>query len=239
MQGGEGQGFGVQSGLRVDTGFRGDPGLRGDTGFRGGGGVDVVDVVGEDFRGNAVRFGEGGILFPRADEDLLEGGFTVVLGEGGFRGDAAEFGVVDDLFDSRFGGELGVLRGEAREVDGGDLKAVEEKAGAARIDLVEGDAGENLCDGELDGGTILDEGQVEGGTAAFALTGVLEGAAGGVVEVAEGFPAEADAAALAAVGVDVAALEAFGLRYVDEVCVWHVSSPPTRVTCAKYSIERS
>ncbi len=120
--------------------------------------------------------------------------------------------MLDDLFKGRFGCGWGLLRGgEAGEVDAGDLEAVEEEAGAAGVELLEGDAGEDGGDGLLDGGAVFDEGEVEGGAAAFTLAGVLEGAAGGVVEVAEGFAAEAGAAALAAVGVDVAAAEACGV----------------------------
>ena len=52
-----------------------------------------------------------------------------------------------------------------REVDGGDLEAVEQEAGAAGVDLVGGDAAEDLADGELDGGAVFGEGEVEGGAA--------------------------------------------------------------------------
>jgi hypothetical protein len=57
--------------------------------------------------------------------------------------------------------------------------------------------------------------------------------AGGVVVVAEGFVAEADAAAAVAVGEDVAALVAFGFGLY---CFVHFDLPPhLGVLMAKYS----
>ena len=97
----------------------------------------------------------------------------------------------------------------AGEVGAGDLEAVEEEAGAARVDLVAGDAAEDFSDGELDGGAVFGHGEVEVGLLGSALVWVLDGAAGGVVVVAEVFVAEAGAAAAVAVGEDVAALVAF------------------------------
>jgi hypothetical protein len=97
------------------------------------------------------------------------------------------------------------------EVEAGDLEAVEEQACAAGIDLVGGDALEDLADGELDGGLVFGQGQVEVGAAVLAVARVGDGAAGGVVVVAEVFSAEAWAAAAVAVGEDVAALVAFRL----------------------------
>jgi hypothetical protein len=95
------------------------------------------------------------------------------------------------------------------EVEAGDLEAVEEEAGATGVDVVGGDALENLPDGLLDRGTVFGEREVEGGAAALALMRVVDGSSGGVVVVAEVFAAEAGAAAAVAVGEDVAALEAF------------------------------
>ena len=110
------------------------------------------------------------------------------------------------------------------EVEAGDLEAVEEKAGAAGIDLIGGDALEDLADRVLDGRTIvgIGEGEFEGGAAGSA--GVGCGFAGGVVVVAEVLSAQAGAAAAVAVGEDVAALEALwcvGAGLDDGV--WHVS----------------
>jgi hypothetical protein len=74
------------------------------------------------------------------------------------------------------------------------------------------------ADGELDGGAVLGQREVQDwlrvhlsrGTAAARRMGLVCGAAGGVVVVAEVFVAKAGAAAAAAVGEDVAALEAAG-----------------------------
>ena len=88
------------------------------------------------------------------------------------------------------------------------MEAVEEEAGAAGVDLVAGDAAEDLADGELDGGAVFGHGEVEVGLVGSALTWVLHGAAGGVVVVAEVLVAKAGAGAAASVGEDVAALVA-------------------------------
>ena len=130
------------------------------------------------------------------------------------------------------GGLPGVLAGVAvagggfgfGEVEAGDLEAVEEQACSARVDLVGGDALEDLADGVLDGGPVFGERQVEGGSAALALGGVRDGFAGGVVVVAEVFSAEAWAAAAGAVDEDVAALVAFRFGVVHFV-------PSPRGTC--------
>ena len=63
---------------------------------------------------------------------------------------------------------------------------------------------EDDADGGLDGAAVFGEGEVEAGFLAEGLA--WGGFAGGVVVVAEGFSAEADAAAAVAVGEDVAAL---------------------------------
>jgi hypothetical protein len=96
------------------------------------------------------------------------------------------------------------------EVEAGDLEAVEEEAGAARVDVIGGDALEDLADGVLDRGSVFGERDFEGGAAAVTGAGVLRGSSRGVVVVAEVFRAEAWAAAAVAVGEDVAALVAFG-----------------------------
>jgi hypothetical protein len=162
--------------------------------------------------------GEGGgermARFPLVGhfEETLDGAFGfdgfVVLGGWG---EGAVDGVVDELGD----GLLGVLFGVGfGEIEAGDLEAVEEEAGAAGIDLVGGDAAEDFADGELEAGAfgeIAGVGEGEGGLTAAAAGRVLDGAAGGVVEVAEVFGAECGRGAAAAVGEDVAALEARGL----------------------------
>jgi hypothetical protein len=104
------------------------------------------------------------------------------------------------------------------EVEAGDLEAVEEESGAAGVDVVGGDALEDLADGGLDGGAVFGQRQVEGGAAAAALVWVGDGFSGGVVVVAELFLAEAGARTAASVGEDVAALVLF-------LCFLHGPSP--------------
>ena len=96
------------------------------------------------------------------------------------------------------------------EIEAGDLEAVEEEAGAAGVDVIGGDALEDLADGVLDGGAVFGERDLEGGAAGSTGVAVGRGFAGGVVVVAEVFAAEARAAAAVAVGEDVAALVTFG-----------------------------
>ena len=140
------------------------------------------------------------------------GGAFVLLGDGYAtdRSDRAEGWVFDDVLDGVVGDVVGPGLGE---VEAGDLEAVEEQAGAAWVDLVGGDALEDVAEGELDGGAVFGVWEDEvGGLGLTALAGRKlrgrRGTAGGVVEVAEGLIAQARAAATAAVDVDVAALEA-------------------------------
>jgi hypothetical protein len=155
----------------------------------------------------------GGFFFLLALQDAFEelsNGALVFDGVADFGGwsEEAEFGIGGDLFHGLrcgFGG--GWLFGK---VEAGDLQAVEEEAGAARVDVVGGDALKDLADGVLDGGAIFGEREFEGGAAGAAGVRVSDGPAGGVVVVAEVFAAEAWAAAAVAVGEDVAALVAFG-----------------------------
>ena len=66
-------------------------------------------------------------------------------------------GVVDD-FGYGFFGFLaggGLDGGWFGEVQGGDLQAVEEQAGAARVEGVFGYAGEDFADGVLDGAAVF------------------------------------------------------------------------------------
>ena len=96
------------------------------------------------------------------------------------------------------------------------MEAVEEQAGAARVEGVLGDAAQDFADRVLDGGAIFGVGELEGGVAglvtgeAGGLRGGFEyrfGTAGGVVVVAEGLSAKTTAAAAEASGLDVAALQ--------------------------------
>jgi hypothetical protein len=124
------------------------------------------------------------------------------------------YGLGDGAFRTGFALRFG-------EVEAGDLEAVEEEAGPAWVDVVGGDALEDLADGKLNAGAIVGIGEGEAEAGAASITGVGAGAgvggrfAGGVVVEAEIFSAQAGAAAAVAVGEDVAALEAsgwFGLR---------------------------
>ena len=103
------------------------------------------------------------------------------------------------------------------EVEAGDLEAVEEEAGAAGVDVVRGDALEDLADGGLNGGAVFREREFEAGAVGSGC-----GFSCGVVVVAEVFAAQAGAAAAVAVGEDVAALVAFGCVgfCVDGVVHW-------------------
>jgi hypothetical protein len=124
-------------------------------------------------------------------------------------------GVVGDEFGDWFGlcdgAGFGGCAGGLVEDAGDDLQVVEELASALVVEIVGGDAAEELGgDGER-GGEIIDDGELEGlvGVEKAELSGGCFGAASGVVEVAELFVAECGRAALVAAGVDVAALVAF------------------------------
>ena len=174
-------------------------------------------------------FGIEGVEF---FEEALRGALGLVGAELGGWGEEAVLGIEGDLGDD-FGGLL--ARVGFWQVEAGDLEAVEEKAGAARVDVVGSDAAEDFADGLLDGAAVLRVGESEAGLAALAGGRVLDGAAGVVVVVAEGVGAFGTAdgwtAAAAAVGEDVAALEVFGLGCFGLGCddLWcHVWDPPPR-----------
>lgn len=221
VDGGEGEGFRARFGLSRSLGFNpgGVPGTRGRLGLVFGCGLGLVLLLGFGLEsGSALRFD---LVVMVADRSEACGGAAIAaegvgvreFGEGGY---GAVDGVGDDLFDEL----LFVLFASPKgwpglgEVGCGDLETVEEEACAAGVDGVRGDAAEDFADGELDGAAVFGQREVEGGLAGAARAGVGDGLAGGVVEVAEVFPAERGAAAAAAFGVDVAALEAlrcFGL----------------------------
>jgi hypothetical protein len=129
----------------------------------------------------------------------------------------AELRVFGDLLDEE--GRIGVERLLGQGDDGG-LEAVEQQAGAARVEVVGGDALQHQRDGVQDAaavGELVGAGEREGATTGLARGGVLDGAARGVVLVAELLPAQAGRGAAVAVGEDVAAAEALadvGLRGV-------------------------
>jgi hypothetical protein len=91
------------------------------------------------------------------------------------------------------------------------LEAVEDEAGAAQVNVVMGDGVHDLGDGGADAVAVFGSGEVLDAGAGGAGFGVGDGAAGGVVEVAELLCAEAWAAALAAGGKDVAAAAGTGV----------------------------
>ncbi len=213
----------------------------------GGGGVEVGEVGGLGFGlvlgfrfllelgsefGSALCFDlfagdfEGG---EEAGRDAVFGGCVGVgVAEFEARGYGAVGGIGDDLFDYGFcsvGSEAGL-----GEVEGGDLEAVEEESGAFWVDVVGGDAAEDFADGDLDGSAVFGQGEVEGGLAQATGARVADGLAGGVVEVAELFAAEAGAPAAAAFGMDVAALEALGCG-LD--LIGHVVGPPSPLFVCK------
>ena len=143
------------------------------------------------------------VLGPLFEEDGFEGFFAGGFLEFRLRGYGA-VGFVEGHFFDGFGG-LGSLGGFG-EVGAGDLEGVEEESGAAGVDLVEGDALDDLADGGLDGAAVLGEWQVEGGLQTSAFAEVFHRAAGLVVVIAEMFSTEGARAAAVAVGEDVAAL---------------------------------
>ena len=118
---------------------------------------------------------------------------------GEMRGSLGSLRSLGDLLDGGFG-ELGFVA--VGEVGAGDLKAVEEDAGALVVDVSGGDAAEDVVEGDLDGVAVVDGLHFEDAEAAGEW-GV--GQAGAVVVVAEVVAAEGGRAAAVAVGVDVAA----------------------------------
>ena len=155
--------------------------------------------------GGFLGFGFVLLAFEFGHEGFGEAGTAGGIFVFGGWGVGAEFGVGDDFFD-RFGVAGGGFG--AGEVGAGDLESVEEEAGASGVDLVAGDAAEDFTDGGLDGDAVFGEGDVEFFGDGVALAEISNGAAGGVVVVAEFFVAEGRAAAAAAFGEDVTALVA-------------------------------
>jgi hypothetical protein len=95
------------------------------------------------------------LVYQERDGAFALGGFA----DFGGRGEGSEFGVSGDLFDDFDGVGSAVTVGRGfGEVEAGDLEAVEKEAGAAGVNVVGGDALEDLADGELDGRSIFGEG---------------------------------------------------------------------------------
>ena len=149
------------------------------------------------------------------------------FGEGGE--EAVEF-VVDELFDGRLGFGCGRWRGGAgfagHEADE-NLQVVEQTAGADDVEVVGGDAAEELRGDGEGGGAVFDEREFEGlvgvEVAEFACGGF--GAAGGVVEVAEVLVAEGGRATLVSGGVNVAAAVALLGDFGEFGLLWHGGHP--------------
>jgi len=114
--------------------------------------------------------------------------------------------VADELGSGELGGFVAGLAGQSTD---GDLQAEDEEAGAFGVELVGGDAGEDLRDGELDRWAVFEDGEGEGFEGEGGGRGVVDGAAGGEVVEAEVLAAERWAAAALAGDEDVTALEAF------------------------------
>jgi hypothetical protein len=194
------------------------------------------------------EFGDGGDWAEVFIEDEF---FDQGVGRAIFRGGTGVpagggAGVAADVAAVR-GGVSGVASGcgagIAREVSAGDEEAVQEAAGALVVELVAGDAVENLSEGELDAGAVVDCGQLEGGV--FGVDSVVArgGAARGVVVVAEGLAAQGGGAAAAARGEDMTAEEALdgGLGWFGGCgrfgWVGHAGSP--FVCCVRKNIKSS
>ena len=143
----------------------------------------------------------------------------VVEGEFDDGGEVADAVVDGEGFGCERGGlgGLGDARGKG-EVGGGDLKPVEELAGAFGVKLTGGETREHMMQGDLDAGSVVDgrDGE-DGGTVAFNVGcgGLL---ADGAMVVAEVLSAQGGRAAAMAVGEDVAAeVTAFRVWRVDDL----------------------
>jgi hypothetical protein len=92
------------------------------------------------------------------------------------------------------------------DIGRGDLQGVEEESGAAEVDVVVADAGDDLAEGVLNGSAAGGLGELEGVAAGLTVVGVGDGFAGLVVVVAELLAAHGGGATALAVGQGVAAL---------------------------------
>jgi hypothetical protein len=99
------------------------------------------------------------VCFEPFHEDLGEAAAAIWVGvEFCGWGEGAVGGVEGDLFYGLWGGlrwGLGFGGGVFGEVGAGDLEGVEEQAGAAGIEVVGGEALDDLADGVLDGGAVF------------------------------------------------------------------------------------
>jgi hypothetical protein len=110
------------------------------------------------------------------------------------------------------------------EVGGGDLESVEEDSGAFVVQLAAGDAGEDVAQGDLDGGGVVDGRDGEDGELAATVGGGAK-AAGALVVIAEVLAAESGRAASTALGEDMTAeIAAFRVRRLSEFVLQHGDS---------------
>ena len=161
--------------------------------------------------------------------------FVAVLVGGrevGFGGEGAVGVVVDDFGDAGLGAGVG---GGFGEVEAGGLEGVDEEAGAAGVDVVAGDEVDDFGEGVLDAGALGEVG-VAGEDGLEAADGeglaVGDGAAGGVVVVAEVLAGEGGGAAAASVGEDVAALPA-GVAHGGVLSGWGLKAKGCRGDCRR------
>lgn len=156
-----------------------------------------------------------------------------------FGSDEAELGIVDDFFDR----SRPLIRFRFGDVAAGYLKAIEQKAGAAGIDLVGSDEAQDFTQRELKGGAVRGIGEVELIAFLSAQTRVLDRRPVGGVVVAEVLVAQRPGAATPPVGVDMAAKVAgvilrcggFGGGVLDLLGDGHGGYPPPRGFASKYS----
>jgi hypothetical protein len=182
-----------------------------------GGRGDGLYVGQDDLRHSGVRLGHvrGVYLFRVIElpfalelfEEQRDAALALELLDAGGWSEWAERGVLGDFLDEE--GRLGVA-GWLGQGDDGGLQAVEQQAGAARVEVVGGDALQDKSDSVQDAaavGELVGAGELKGAEAGLAGGGVLDGAAGGVVLVAEILPAQAGRGAAVAVHIDMAAAE--------------------------------
>jgi hypothetical protein len=107
----------------------------------------------------------------------------------------------------RFGGVLVLV---VVEVGVCDLESVEKQAGAAKVDVVGGDADHDSSEGLLDVAAGVGLRKREGGLAGSAVTKIFDGATSLVMVIAEALAAHGRASAAAVFRADLAAAEGGG-----------------------------
>ena len=156
-----------------------------------------------------------------------------------FRSDEAKLGIFDDFFDR----SRPLIRFRFGDVAASYLKAVEQKTGAAGIDLIGSDETQDFTERELEGGAVRGVGKGEFIAFLFAQARVLDGRPVGGVVVAEVLAAQRPGAATPPVGVHMAAEIAgvilrcggFSGGVLDLFGDGHGGYPPPRGFVSKYS----